>query len=333
LPNQNPLKELETPSMTQPTTMRRAPAAPPPTTDLIRLELLAWAIEAAGRGWRVIPLRPGDKRPAGHAEMRCPGTGRCADGHKTPEQRATTDVDLLVAAWTQQPYNVGIATGPSGLLVVDLDVCKPEEPKGAPDGATSLAALCERTGQTVPRTYRVRTARGGEHLYFTAPSGVRLKCSANRLGPHIDTRAWGGYVVAPGSSTPDGTYEVTDSVPVAPLPAWLAELLAEAPRPATVDLAPVRDGTRAAQVALERECAVIAAATEGGPSGRNNTLHKSACKVARFVAWGHLPRHVAEQAIQAAGEATGLSPAECRTTIRSAMEWVIANATPREAAA
>ncbi|MEU1270015.1 bifunctional DNA primase/polymerase [Streptomyces sp. NPDC005799] len=294
--------------------------------------LLASALSAAERNWPVIPLHPWAKRPAGHPERACPRTGRCANGHRKPEQRATTNPELIHATWGARPYNVGIATGPAGLLVIDLDVLKPEEPKGAPDGATSLAALCERTGQTVPRTYRVRTARGGEHLYFTAPPGVRLKNSADRLGKHIDTRAWGGYVVAPGSTTPDGTYEVTDDAPVAPLPAWLASLLAAPPKPAHVELAPVRDGTRAANTALERECAVIQAAAEGGPNGRNNTLHKSACKVARFVAWGHLPRHVAEQAIQAAGEATGLPPAECRTTIRSAMDWVIAHATPRQAA-
>ncbi|WP_328774202.1 bifunctional DNA primase/polymerase [Streptomyces sp. NBC_00286] len=294
--------------------------------------LLDSALTAASRDWPVIPLHPHAKRPAGHPERACPRTGRCADGHRKPEQRATTDPELIHATWGARPYNVGIATGPAGLLVVDLDVCKPEEPKGAPDGATSLAALCERTGQTVPRTYRVRTARGGEHLYFTAPAGMRLKCSADRLGKHIDTRAWGGYVVAPGSTTPDGTYEVADDAPVAPLPTWLASLLTTQPKPAQVTLMPVRDGTRAANTALDRECAVIRAASEGGPNGRNNTLHKSACKIARFVAWGHLPRHVAEQAIQAAGEATGLPPAECRTTIRSAMDWVITHATPRQAA-
>lgn len=302
------------------------------TANLTCLPLLASALTAAERGWPVIPLHPRAKRPAGHAERDCPGNGRCASGHRKPEERATTNPELIHATWAMRPYNVGIATGPAGLLVVDLDVCKPEEPKGAPDGATSLAALCERTGQTIPTTYRVRTARGGEHLYFTAPAEVRLKCSANRLGPHIDTRGWGGYVVAPGSTTPDGAYEVTDDAPVAPLPGWLAERLTEPVKPAVVDLAVVRDGTKAARTALERECAVVAAATEGGPDGRNNTLHKSACKVARFVAWGDIPRDVVEQAIQGAGEATGLPPAECRTTIRSAMDWVIAHATPRQAA-
>jgi len=305
--------------------MTGIPTAPPEC-----LPPLASALTAAERGWPVIPLHPGSKRPAGHAERACPATGRCADGHRTPEERATTDPDLIRAAWAHRPYNVGIATGPAGLLVIDLDPVKTEEPEGAPDGATSLQALCERAGQVLPDTYRVRTARG-EHLYFTAPTGMRLKCSVDRLGPHIDTRAWGGYVVAPGSTTPDGTYEVAHDAPVAELPGWLATLLTE---PSRTVPAPVRvhDGTRAARIALERECAVITAATEGGPHGRNNTLHRSACKVARFVAWGDIPRHVVEQAIQEAGEATGLPPAECRTTIRSAMDWVITHATPREAA-
>ncbi|WP_371555661.1 bifunctional DNA primase/polymerase [Streptomyces longwoodensis] len=298
-----------------------------PTASPECLPLLTSALTAAERGWPVIPLHPGSKRPAGHAERVCPRTGRCAGGHRTPEERATTDPDLIRAAWANRPFNVGIATGPAGLLVIDLDPVKAEEREGAPDGATSLQALCERAGQVLPDTYRVRTARG-EHLYFTAPAGVRLKCSVDRLGPHIDTRAWGGYVVAPGSTTPDGTYEVAHDAPVAELPDWLTALLTEPDKPAP---APVRvhDGTRAARVALERECAVIASATDGG---RNSTLHRSACKVGRFVAWGDIPRHVVEEAIQGAGESTGLPPAECRTTVRSALDWIIAHATPREAA-
>ncbi|MFF3157666.1 bifunctional DNA primase/polymerase [Streptomyces sp. NPDC057910] len=294
------------------------------------LALLAWALEPARRGWPVFPLRPGDKRPAGHAERLCPGTGRCADGHRKPEQRATTDHDLIMAAWSQHPYNIGIATGPAGLLVVDLDMPKPEEHEGAPGGAESLLALCERAGQTLPATYQVRTPSGGLHLYFTAPAGVRLGCTAGRLGRHIDTRGWGGYVVAPGSTTPHGTYTVTDETPVAPLPAWLADLLIERakPDPHTV-MTPVRDGTKAARTALERECAVIRAA---GDHARNSTLHKSTCKVARFVAWGNISRTTVEEAIQAAGESTGLPAAECTTTIRSAMDWILTHATPREAA-
>ncbi|KAB1977878.1 bifunctional DNA primase/polymerase [Streptomyces triticiradicis] len=292
--------------------------------------MLTWALEAARRGWHVIPLRPADKRPAGHAEKHCPGAGRCTDGHKTPEQRATTDPELITTAWTQQPYNVGIATGPSGLLVIDLDTLKPQDLKGTPDGVTSFQALCERAGQDVPATYRVRTARGGQHLYFTQPPGIRLHSTAGRLAKKIDTRGWGGYVVAPGSITPHGAYAVLHDREPAPLPDWLHEALVAAPTPPQGSLRlPAVNGSRAAQAALEAECAAVATARDGT---RNTVLNRSAFKVGRFVAWGDLPRHVVEEAFQAAGESAGLTAAECRTTIQSALDSSLRTVRPREAA-
>ncbi|WP_240501699.1 bifunctional DNA primase/polymerase, partial [Streptomyces neyagawaensis] len=134
--------------------------------------LLRAALDAAERGWHVFPLRPHTKRPALHGESACPRTGPCATGHRKWEQRATTDPDLIRATWARAPYNVGIATGPSGLVVVDLDMPKGKGSSDAPSGATTFAALCERTGQPVPTTRRTRTASGGEHLYFTAPAGA-----------------------------------------------------------------------------------------------------------------------------------------------------------------
>ncbi|MDX3359746.1 MULTISPECIES: bifunctional DNA primase/polymerase [Streptomyces] len=292
--------------------------------------LMRAALNAAERGWPVIALVPGTKRPAGHGEERCPGTGRCTGGHRTPEQRATTDPDVIRAAWTLRPWNVAVATGPAGLVVVDLDTLKPKDDKRTPCGADSLQALCERAGQDVPATYRVRTPSGGQHLYFTAPTGDRLKSTAGRLAPKIDTRAWGGYVVAPGSIIPAGTYEVTDPCPPAPLPGWLARLLTT-PTPTTAPpvIAAPRDASRVATVALQRECATVTATGQGG---RNAALYRSALKVGRFVVWGDLPRHVVEEAFQAAGESTGLPPAECRTTIRSALAYSARTARPRETA-
>ncbi|WP_329592593.1 bifunctional DNA primase/polymerase [Streptomyces sp. NBC_01362] len=317
--------------MTHPTLIRREPDDGLPLIDLPGLDLLAHAVAAAGRGWRVFPLRPRDKRPAGHAAGRCPGTGRCANGHRTPEQRATTDPDLLAAAWTQAPYNVGIATGPSGLLVVDLDTLKEEEREGTPDGVTSFEALCERAGAAVPTTYRVRTASGGEHRYFTQPASARLGNTAGRLGKHIDTRGWGGYVVAPGSTINGCAYKVIDDAPVAALPSWLLDTLTSAPRPAaaTVRTSAPQHGNRVADVALQRETAAVAGAAEGT---RNQQLLASARAVGRFVAWGDLPRHLVEEAFQGEGEAAGLPAAECRATIRSALDWSVRTCRPREVA-
>ncbi|WP_327183895.1 bifunctional DNA primase/polymerase [Streptomyces sp. NBC_01334] len=310
--------------MTQPTDNKRAPGLPPRHTEPSPLELLACALEAARRDWHVIPLRPRDKRPAGHADKYCPGTGRCTDGHKTPEERATTDHDLLTAAWAQQPYNVGIATGPSGLLVVDLDTLKPEELKGTPDGATSFAALCERAGQDAPATYRVRTARGGEHLYFTQPPDARLHNTAGRLARKIDTRGWGGYVVAAGSTTPDGTYTLLDDRPPAVLPGWLHDALNPPQRPtggASVPLTTRASGYAAA--ALRGEVDNVAGAADGT---RNATLLRAARALGRLIAFGDLDRGEVEEALSraASGNATQ-SQRYYDDVITRGLDWSIAH--------
>ena len=219
-----------------------------PATDRAAAALLNAARWCAGRDWHVFPLRPGDKRPAfpDHKAEECTGTDlRCRSGHQGWEP-APLDPGRIGRAWARTPYNIGIACGPSGLLVIDLDKPKPgEEPPpqwaepGITDGADVLAALCERHGQPFPcETFMVRTRRGGLHLNFTTPPGVRLGITSGHsergLGWLIDTRGHGGYVVAPGSfvDLPDGTgrYQVLYDRPPAPLPDWLATLLKPATR-------------------------------------------------------------------------------------------------------
>nr|WSS70093.1 bifunctional DNA primase/polymerase [Streptomyces sp. NBC_01175] len=292
--------------------------------------LLEAALRAAEHGWHVFPLRPADKRPALHGEAVCPLTGDCAGGHRKWEDRATTDPDRIRRAWADRPFNIAIATGPSGLVVVDLDMPKQKGSTGTPGGVTAFGALCERAGQAVPTTYRTRTASGGHHLYFTAPPGARLGNTAGTLAPLVDTRAWGGYVVAAGSTTATGPYEVVAPAPVMSLPGWLLRLLQPA-RPAPVGplVAPVVSGSRAGRAALEQECRRVITAPE---KQGNNTLNRCAFKVGRFVAWGDLARHEVEAAFQGAGEARGLTAAECRATIRSALDSSIRTARPRETA-
>ncbi|KMS74320.1 DNA primase [Streptomyces leeuwenhoekii] len=305
--------------MTQPTPIRR-----------VRGHLLRAALVAAERGWHVFPLRPGSKVPALHGEKSCTRTGPCVGGHLKWEQRATTDPDRIRAAWSRAPYNVGIATGPSRLVVVDLDTPEHKGSSDAPDGATTFKALCERTGHAVPTTYRTRTTSGGTHLYFTLPDGVSLPSTVGTVAASVDTRAAGGYVVAAGSILPAGRYEALSGSAAVSLPAWLLSILEPVPaRPVGPLRLPAVDGSRAAVAALEAECAVVAAAGEGG---RNAALNRCAFKVGRFVAWGDIPRQVVEDAFQAAGEAAGLTAAECRATIRSALNSSLRTARPREAA-
>ncbi|HET6860672.1 MAG TPA: bifunctional DNA primase/polymerase [Streptomyces sp.] len=284
--------------------------------------LLHAALNAAERGWSVFPLRPGDKRPALHGEANCPGIGDCAGFHRKWEERATTDPDRIRRAWADLPFNIGVATGPSGLLVVDLDMPKPRSKADTPSGVTTFETLCERAGQAVPTTFRTRTASGGQHLYFTAPPGARLTNSAGRLGKLIDTRAWGGYAVAAGSTTPTGAYTVVDPAPVAPLPQWLHALLT--PHQALRGLSAVPTSTKSsryASAAFRAEIATVQVAQEGE---RDMTLLSAARALGRFVAWGDLPLSVVTEALQEAGEYSGLSSRQCSTTVRSGLNWSIA---------
>ncbi|MFF1371944.1 bifunctional DNA primase/polymerase [Streptomyces virginiae] len=285
--------------------------------------LLNAALAAAERGWPVFPLRPGDKRPAGHPERNCPRTGRCTDGHRTPEQRATLDPGNITACWQAAPYNVGIATGPAGLLVVDLDIPKdedgpaPQEWAGATDGLDVFAMICERAGERLPtETFTVRTRRGGQHLYFTAPAEKQLRGSAGRLGWKVDTRAWGGYVVAAGSTVGTGSYEIIHDAPPAPLPTWLGDLLTTPPAPAPVPVAVLRSrigkADRYATAALNGEVAKVAAAVTGT---QNATLYNAAYALGRLVAAGTLAEAEVTDALTAAAP-EGLAPSRVAASIR-----------------
>lgn len=278
----------------------------------------------------MIPLRPGSKVSALHGETRCPRTGQCADGHAKPEQRATTDPDRIRAAWGNTPYNVGLATGPAGLVVVDLDPPKPTDPPGTHSGAHILLALCRATGETLPRTYTVATPSGGTHLYFTAPAGVTMRSTQDILGRHIDTRAWGGYVVAPGSTTPTGAYTVTDDRDPVPLPGWLRERLTAPPRIKAVPLhtpTTVRSSGRQAayaDAALRKEEKNVADAPDGH---RNKALVRAARALGRLIASDDLDRTVVEEALSRGAASAGLKPYEYRSAITSALNWSIRNNT------
>ncbi|WP_033439388.1 bifunctional DNA primase/polymerase [Saccharothrix sp. NRRL B-16314] len=247
-----------------------------------RNDLLTAALGTAARGWPVFPLVPGGKRPA----------------VKNWEQRATTDPDRIRRCWTHGPaYNIGQATGPAGLLVVDLDVAKPDkpDPDGFRHGLEVLALLADDARQPLPTDTRtVTTPSGGMHLTFTAPAEVEYRNTAGKLGRLIDTRAHGGYVVAPGSVIDDRTYDVTNDAPVLPLPAWIGTLLRPAPLPppppAPVPLRTSGGDRRGKylRAAIDAEVARVEGATGGE---RNAALYIAAQALGQLVAGGQLTEH------------------------------------------
>jgi hypothetical protein len=291
------------------------------------------ALNAAARGWHVFPLRPGSKRPAypGHDAGHCDRTDpRCRDGHQGWEPRATTDPARIGRGWALAPYNIGIACGPSRLVVVDLDTPKPGDTPppewripGVGTGADVLAVLCDRAGQPYPSaTYTVSTPSGGTHLYFTAPPGAELRNTTGAnggLGWLVDTRAAGGYVVAAGSTVNGRRYTATRDTPPAPLPGWLAGHLTPAPlppqRPVDVTLPPGRAGDYL-RAAVNGELARV---TGSPPAGHNTALYLAAVALGQLVAGGALDEADVAAWLTDAAHQAGQRPGETARTIASGL--------------
>lgn len=232
--------------------------ATPSATD-IRLEL-------ASRGFHLFPLVPGTKRPL----------------VDKPSQVATTDPRAL-KDWPSGS-GWGVACGPSGLVVVDLDAhggtpLEEWELIGATNGLDVFRALWSAyADRPAPNTFTVATPSGGRHLYFRAPEGVELRNTAGRIGWQIDTRAQGGYVVGPGSTLPNGSYDVIhDPGALELLPQWLAD---RSTAPKVVKRA--AGGLRAALPSMSgKRVAALAKTVAETPQGqRNPVLYWAACALA-----------------------------------------------------
>lgn len=244
---------------------------------------LGAALDAADRGWHVFPLVPAGKCPA----------------LRNWEQRATTDKRQIYRWWARADANIGVATGRSGLVVIDLDdgrgTSPPERFAGARNGSDVLAMLAGEVDAHVPATYEVTTP-GGRHLYFRSPPGLVLRNTAGSLGWKIDSRSVGGYCVAAGSVGETGVYRVVRGGAVAQLPDWLARALTPAPPPApssAVKLSARRANAYVSAI-VTSEARTVAEARSGT---RHQVLLKAARTLGRLVGGGELADEDARAAL------------------------------------
>jgi Bifunctional DNA primase/polymerase, N-terminal/Primase C terminal 1 (PriCT-1) len=192
---------------------------------------LVAALDYASRGWPVFPLHT----PVTSGRTRCSCSRNCKNIGKHPRtmhglKDATTNSVQIERWWGMWPdANVGIATG-SGSEFFALDV----DPRH--DGGDTLAQLEMQYG-TLPTTVISRTGGGGEHRVFRHVEGIR-NIAGNRLGPGLDVRGDGGYVVAPPSIHESGrpyAWDIDyhpDETLIAKAPDWLVRM---AITPATED--------------------------------------------------------------------------------------------------
>lgn len=160
------------------------------------------------KGCKYFPVVPGGKDPA-----------------TTHGWHEATDDPAQIAEWLRinPNFNWAIATGLSGLFVIDVD----------PLGLDWWAKLLERDPEikaAVDRAFQVRTPRGGLHVYFRGEG----PSTASRIAQGIDTRGGikrdgkivsGGYVLLPGSKTSAGTYSELPGGTIEALPAAITAII------------------------------------------------------------------------------------------------------------
>src|SRR5579872_5729053 len=116
-------------------------------------------------GIPVFPCRVNGKEPA------------CANGFKD----ATTDLAQIDAWWSEADFNIGVEPERAGWAVVDVD----------PGGLEAWKTLCEEHSDW--RSTRVRTPRGGLHVYYVGSLPPTAGTDKNGIAAGIDTRGRGSY--------------------------------------------------------------------------------------------------------------------------------------------
>ena len=241
----------------------------PASSDPARL-----ALGLAALGWHILPLSPASKRPLGNC-------GACQPRHRTAAhlagacpclpaggwchgvRAATTNPATITAWWRRQPRAVpGVAAGPSGLVLVDIDAhggpppptlatgllpgvnltAEPippgawADPARFRDGRDSLALLARLRGGPRPwptgpehQPVTAATPSNGVHVWYQAPAPNLRQALSDPHGRYglawqIDLKAGWSYGIAPGADTTAGPYPVRGGDPAHPgrMPAWLA---------------------------------------------------------------------------------------------------------------
>lgn len=225
------------------------------------MSFLKSALALAEMGFHVFPLVPNSKLPLIEDYPRL----------------ATRDVEVIKKWWVEpvmgfeQPYNIGISTTAFGdgeaLVVIDVDN------KNGKSGDAEILKL-ELTGLELPKTVEQRTATGGRHLFFRTP--LPLKQGTNVLGPGLDIRSRGGYVVGIGSFIDGKPYSMTVTQ-MAEAPQWLVEKCGVADRSEALRPAPLPIEGVDPELAEKRALEYLKTAPKAEAGGRNHAGFLAAC--------------------------------------------------------
>jgi hypothetical protein len=137
---------------------------------------------AAVRRWHVCPVKKNSRV-----------TYKSEKNHGTP-WGATDRVAQVQSDFREWPNaDVGVALGPSRLIVIEVDTPKGRADQSR-DGFASLAAL-EAAHGPLHATHTATSPRGGLHHWYLAPPGVHV--THKELAPGVEVLGEGSMVVIP----------------------------------------------------------------------------------------------------------------------------------------
>lgn len=181
------------------------------------------AIFLGSRGFAVFPCYTIEDGRCSCGDAKCTSPGKHPIGSLVAQglRNADTDHRIIREWWATYPdANIGVATGDvSGVVVLDIDA--------KANGEITLTNLEHRYGR-LPNTWAVETGGGGFHFWFRMPS-ADVRNSAGSVGPGIDVRGNGGYVIAPPSLHKSGAlYRWAEAMhpkitPLSDVPDWLLD--------------------------------------------------------------------------------------------------------------
>jgi hypothetical protein len=241
---------------------------------------LEQALQYIERGWLIFPCR-WDGGP------RLRKTPLTRNGFKD----ASSNSGTVTAWWARWPQAlIGLPTGTvSGVVVLDVDVKRPEA-----NGFDTLEDL----GRSLPETPMVHTESGGLHLYFRCPDRD-VRNNAGRIGPGLDVRANGGYVILPSPGSgyqQDSVWNFETCQPIE-APAWLWPAPPSRPRLIGPRMLECMGLSRYAEAALDAACMAILRAPAGQ---QESVLNAEAFSIGTLAGCGGVPADIALTALLAA---------------------------------
>jgi hypothetical protein len=260
----------------------------------------------------VFPVRPGSKVPA-------------ITGWQTSVR--------LLEMWPAVERGInrwGAPAGPvNGWWVLDVDIRH--------GGDLSLALLCDQHpgfSEMLDRAHCVMTPSGGFHYYFKwSALCAGIKNTAGKLGPGLDIRTEGGYVLVPPTAGYVARRDSAGGLILEDAPAWLLEKLGGGfagpakPKAGSSGEEPIRDTFNYAARAMASAIEEVQTAADGT---RDHTMNRNAYNLGRLIEPCGLDRDkVVDEFITACIEA-GYTPHKVTDCVNRAVDAGMQN--PREVA-